>query len=47
MVTAPAGYGKTALLVQWRRRLLESGRACGWVTVDAADSSAVDVLSRM
>lgn len=43
-VLAPAGYGKSSLLSQWYRRLLASGRACGWVTADASDNDAAAFL---
>jgi LuxR family maltose regulon positive regulatory protein len=34
LLTAPAGYGKTTLLMQWAR---ESGRPTAWVTLDEPD----------
>jgi LuxR family maltose regulon positive regulatory protein len=37
LVEAPSGYGKTTLLVQWRRQWLERGAAVAWTTLDAAD----------
>jgi LuxR family maltose regulon positive regulatory protein len=37
-VCAPGGFGKSTLLVQWRRRWLERGALVGWVTCDADDS---------
>jgi LuxR family maltose regulon positive regulatory protein len=37
---APAGYGKTALLTQWRREALGSGAAVAWLTADEADEPA-------
>lgn len=36
-VIAPAGYGKTTLLAQWRRRWLEQGALVAWLGVDAED----------
>ncbi|MBN3793335.1 hypothetical protein, partial [Burkholderia sp. Ac-20353] len=30
LVQAPAGYGKTSLLAQWRREYLALGRAVVW-----------------
>jgi LuxR family maltose regulon positive regulatory protein len=36
-VTAPAGFGKTSLLSQWRREWLERGAIVAWLTVDEAD----------
>ncbi|NMG54282.1 LuxR C-terminal-related transcriptional regulator [Aromatoleum aromaticum] len=40
VVTSLAGFGKTSLLVQWRRELLATGAAVAWLTVDASDDSA-------
>jgi LuxR family transcriptional regulator, maltose regulon positive regulatory protein len=37
-VHAPAGYGKTALLVQWRREALRRGATVVWLTLDDHDS---------
>ena len=34
---APAGYGKTSLLLQWRREALESGAIVAWLTLDEHD----------
>ncbi|WP_460727099.1 AAA family ATPase [Lysobacter rhizosphaerae] len=34
---APAGFGKTTVMLQWRRRWLESGAIVAWVTCDNAD----------
>jgi LuxR family maltose regulon positive regulatory protein len=39
-VIAPRGFGKTTLLVQWRRLWLEQGALVAWVTVDAQDEPA-------
>jgi LuxR family maltose regulon positive regulatory protein len=36
-VVAPGGYGKTTLLLQWRRRWLEEGAVVAWVGADAED----------
>lgn len=36
-VQAPAGFGKTFLLAQWRRELLARGAMVGWLTLDAKD----------
>src|SRR5215472_447520 len=36
-VCAPRGFGKTTLLVQWRRLWLERGALVAWVTLDAED----------
>lgn len=36
-VIAPAGYGKTTLLLQWRQRWLEQGARVAWVSADGQD----------
>ncbi|MFI8748199.1 LuxR C-terminal-related transcriptional regulator [Pseudomonas sp. NPDC077186] len=36
-VHAPAGFGKTWLLTQWRRELLARGAVVGWLTLDSRD----------
>ena len=36
-VVAPSGFGKTTLLVQWRRQWLEQGALVAWVTLGADD----------
>jgi hypothetical protein len=40
-VAAPAGYGKTTLLVQWAER---SGQAVAWVSVDEQDNDSKVLL---
>jgi hypothetical protein len=40
-VVAPAGYGKTTLLVQWAER---SGQAVAWVSVDEQDNDSKGLL---
>jgi LuxR family maltose regulon positive regulatory protein len=37
---APAGYGKTSLLLQWRREALEAGAIVAWLTLDEHDDAA-------
>lgn len=34
---APAGYGKSTLLSQWRNELVEQEIACAWINLDAGD----------
>src|SRR5881394_125105 len=34
---APAGFGKTTLMLQWRRRWLQHGAFAGWLSIDALD----------
>ncbi|HQR19262.1 MAG TPA: LuxR C-terminal-related transcriptional regulator [Burkholderiaceae bacterium] len=38
LVTAPRGFGKTTLLVQWRRAWLERGAFVAWLTLDSEDT---------
>lgn len=37
---AAVGYGKTSLLLQWRREALESGAIVAWLTLDEHDDGA-------
>jgi len=37
LVQAPAGYGKTSLLAQWRREHLAHGAVVAWLSVQADD----------
>jgi LuxR family transcriptional regulator, maltose regulon positive regulatory protein len=37
IVQAPAGYGKSTLLVQWYLALRERRERVGWLSLDAAD----------
>ncbi len=39
-IIASAGFGKTTLLVQWRRRWLEHGALLAWLSIDAQDDPA-------
>lgn len=39
-VVAPAGFGKTTLLLQWRQRWLEQGARVAWLTADELDDPA-------
>jgi len=38
LVEAPAGYGKTSLIAQWRLDWLQDGAAVAWLNLDAGDS---------
>ncbi len=40
MVVAPDGYGKSTLLLHWRRTWLEHGALVAWCTADARDDRA-------
>lgn len=38
LIVAPAGYGKTTLLMQWRQALLTPTAAVAWLSLDEADA---------
>ena len=40
LVTAPAGFGKTTLLMRWRQRWIDDGMQVAWLSCDAADQPA-------
>jgi LuxR family maltose regulon positive regulatory protein len=40
VLQAAVGYGKTSLLLQWRREALESGAIVAWLTLDEHDDAA-------
>ena len=42
LVSAPAGYGKTALVCQWIERL---GKPIGWLSIDQGDNDLARFLS--
>ncbi|MXW45152.1 MAG: AAA family ATPase [Gammaproteobacteria bacterium] len=44
IVIAPAGYGKTTLLTQWRERLSADGCRAGWLTLDGQDADTYRFL---
>jgi len=39
LVTAPAGFGKTTLLSQWRDQLISEGGRVAWLTLDESDNN--------
>lgn len=45
VVQAPAGYGKTSLLSQWFRALQHSRRYAAWLSIEATDRDAVELLT--
>jgi LuxR family maltose regulon positive regulatory protein len=40
LIHAPAGYGKTSLLAEWRRRVGEAGMLVAWLTLERDDADA-------
>lgn len=46
-IEAPAGSGRTQLLLQWRRSLLESGVEVAWLALDETDARPADLLARL
>ncbi len=44
IVEAPAGYGKTNLLSQWRERQINDGAIVGWLTLDPDDRNVADFI---
>lgn len=40
LIHAPAGFGKTTLMVQWHQQLTTAGHATGWITIDLEDNDA-------
>ena len=45
VVQAPAGFGKTSLLAQWRREHLARGAAVAWISADASEDPLRFLLS--
>jgi LuxR family maltose regulon positive regulatory protein len=45
VVSAPAGFGKTTLLVEWLGSPVGSGGSVAWVSLDAGDNDPVRFLS--
>ncbi len=45
LISAPAGFGKTTLLSEWRMIHSDSGWPIGWVSLDEGDDDLVRFLS--
>lgn len=45
LINAPAGYGKTTLLTQWRETLLESEVPVAWLSLDEDENSPGEVVT--
>lgn len=43
-IRAPGGFGKTTLLTQWRKVLIEQGHKVGWINLDESDSEESQFL---
>ncbi len=44
-VRAPGGFGKTTLLTQWRKVLVEHGHKVGWINLDEGDNQEGQFLA--
>jgi len=44
-IRAPGGFGKTTLLTQWRKTLIEQGHKVGWINLDEIDNEESQFLS--
>jgi ATP/maltotriose-dependent transcriptional regulator MalT len=44
LVHAPAGYGKTTLMVQWFKHLEGAGQGVGWIDIDEHDNDSANLL---
>lgn len=45
LILAPAGFGKTTLMVQWQARQRDLGAQVAWLTLDESDGDPVEFLS--
>jgi len=45
LIQAPAGFGKTTMMLQTRARLVANGIPCAWLTLDQADNDIGRFLS--
>lgn len=44
VLIAPAGFGKTTILTQWRERMVRNGIKVGWLSVDGQDNDVYRLL---
>ena len=44
LVAAPAGFGKTTMLIQWRELLQNEGVTVAWLTLSMEDRSTIALL---
>src|ERR687884_359059 len=45
LISAPAGFGKTTLLVEWLKGRAGGDRSVAWLSLDAGDNDPVRFLS--
>jgi LuxR family transcriptional regulator, maltose regulon positive regulatory protein len=45
LISAPAGFGKTTLLIEWSKDRAAGGRLSGWVSLDEDDNDPIRFLS--
>ncbi|WP_157218463.1 LuxR C-terminal-related transcriptional regulator [Flavisphingomonas formosensis] len=44
LATAPAGFGKSTMLAQWRAALMRTGHCVAWLTLDDTDTNPRNLL---
>ncbi|MEE7558599.1 helix-turn-helix transcriptional regulator, partial [Xanthomonas sp. Kuri4-2] len=47
LLLAPPGFGKTTLLAQWHRRLLERDEGLAWLSLDEEDADTSRFLGHL
>ncbi|MGO4831397.1 hypothetical protein AB4144_03745, partial [Rhizobiaceae sp. 2RAB30] len=47
ILSAPAGFGKTTLLCQWRAALLEQGDSVAWLSLDESDDDPCEFAAAL
>lgn len=47
LLLAPAGYGKTTLMVQWMERILRDEGRASWLTLDATDNDPARLMANL